>query len=70
MTLAEVTMRVGLPTDVISCALAGYVRSILSGNSPFDRFVDGDRRSLSREQQAGLQIASPDRITTACAHAP
>ena len=33
--------------DVISHALASYVRSILSGDAPFDRFVNGDRDALS-----------------------
>ena len=37
-----------------SRALASYVRSILSGDSPFDRFVNGDRDALSAEQQLGL----------------
>jgi hypothetical protein len=36
--------------------LASYVRSILSGNSAFDRFVNGDHSSLSPEEQRGLQV--------------
>lgn len=45
----------GLPAEEISRALASYLRSILSGDSPFDRFVNGDREALSPEQQVGLQ---------------
>jgi hypothetical protein len=58
MTLAEAGARVGLSPNEISCVLATYVRSILSGNSPVDRYVNGDRRALSSEQYAGLQINS------------
>ncbi len=56
MALAEAAARVSLPPDEISRALASFIRSILSGDSPFDRFVNGDRDALSPEQQAGLQL--------------
>ena len=35
-----------LPIE-LSQALASYVRSILSGDAPYDRFVNGDRSALS-----------------------
>lgn len=66
MTLAEASARVGLPSGDISRALASYVRSILSGNAPFDRFTYGDRRALSSEQQAGLQVFRGKGNCTAC----
>ena len=47
-------------------ALASYIRSILSGNSPFDRFVNGDPTALSTEQRAGLQIFRGKGNCTAC----
>ena len=56
MTLAEASTRVKVPAEDISRALASYVRSILSGNAPFDRFVNGDRQALSADQQAGLRV--------------
>ena len=56
LTLAEASARVRLPIEDISRALATYVRSILSGNSRFDRYINGERRALSREEQAGLQV--------------
>ena len=49
-------VRVGLSVDDLSRALASYVRSILSGNSPLDRFITGDRSALTPAEQAGLQI--------------
>ena len=46
MTLPDVSARIGLTTEQISQALASYVRSILSGDAPYDRFVNGDRAAL------------------------
>jgi cytochrome c peroxidase len=66
MTLPEVTARVGLTGEEIARALASYVRSILSGDARFDRFVNGNRRALSREQQAGLQVFRGKGHCTAC----
>lgn len=48
MTLAEATARVGVTEADLSRALASYVRSILSGNAPIDRFANGDRTALTR----------------------
>ena len=66
MTLPEVSARVGMPTTDVSRALASYVRSILSGDSAYDRFVSGDRGALSLEQQEGLQIFRGKANCTAC----
>jgi cytochrome c peroxidase len=56
LPLAEAAVRVGTPAEEISRALASFVRSILSGDSRFDRFIDGDRTALSADEQAGLQL--------------
>ncbi|HUQ91104.1 MAG TPA: cytochrome-c peroxidase, partial [Bryobacteraceae bacterium] len=56
LSLPEAAARTGLPKEEISRALASFVRSILSGDSPFDRFINGDRTALTAEQQAGLQL--------------
>ena len=37
-------------------ALASYVRTILAGNSPYDRYLAGDRTALTIQQQKGLQL--------------
>jgi cytochrome c peroxidase len=42
------------------------VRSILSGNSRFDRFVNGDRRALDAAEQRGLQLFRGKGNCTAC----
>ena len=66
LTLAEASARVGLDVETISHTLASYVRSILSGDSPYDRFVNGDRKALTAEQEAGLQIFRGKGNCTAC----
>ena len=37
-------------------ALASYVRTIRSGNSPYDRFRNGDKSALTDQQQRGMRI--------------
>ena len=41
----EAAARVGLDLETISYALASYVRSIFSGDAPYDRFINGNRPS-------------------------
>ena len=43
-------------TDGVVKALAAFVRTIFSGNSPFDRFEAGDRTALSVEAQRGFKL--------------
>ena len=66
LPIAEAAARVGLSPDEMSRALASYVRSILTGDSAFDRFVNGDRDALSAEQQRGLQVFRGKGNCTAC----
>jgi cytochrome c peroxidase len=66
LALDEATSRVGLSAVTISRALASYIRAILSGDSPYDRFINGNRSALSAEQQRGLQIFRSRGNCTAC----
>jgi cytochrome c peroxidase len=66
MTLPEISARVGMPIDEVSRSLASFVRSLLSGDSPFDRFINGDRTALTPEQQNGLQVFRGKANCTAC----
>ena len=66
LPVAEAAARVGLTERDLSRALSSYVRSILSGDSPFDRFVNGDRTALSPEAQRGLQVFRGKGNCTAC----
>jgi len=65
LTVAEAS-RAGLAPEEISRALASFVRSILSGNSRYDRFVNGDRAALSAEEQAGLELFRGKANCVAC----
>ncbi len=42
--------------DDVGKAIAAYVRTILSGNSPYDRFKAGDTQALSAAAQRGLTL--------------
>jgi cytochrome c peroxidase len=66
MTLPEAAERVSLSIEEVSRALASYVRSLLSGDSAFDRFVNGDRRALSSEEEAGLRLFRGKGNCVAC----
>jgi cytochrome c peroxidase len=65
-TVDAAAARVGLTRDALARSLASYVRSILAGNSPFDRFVAGDQRALSADEQAGLRLFRGKASCTAC----
>jgi cytochrome c peroxidase len=51
-------------------AIASFVRTLLSGDSPFDRFVQGDRQALSESAQRGLQIFRGKGNCIACHSGP
>jgi cytochrome c peroxidase len=46
----------GVTEENLARALASYVRTILSGSSPYDRYVLGDTSALSEEARRGLAI--------------
>ena len=58
--------RVGVSSGLLSRALATYVRSIMSGNAPYDRYVNGDGGALSDEAQVGLHVFRGKGNCTAC----
>jgi cytochrome c peroxidase len=66
LPVGEAARRVGLSPDDLSRALSSFVRSILSGDAPYDRFASGDRTALSADQQTGLQIFRGKGNCTAC----
>jgi cytochrome c peroxidase len=63
---AEAAARVGLGVRDVSQALASYVRSILSGNSRYDRYINGDRTALTAQEQEGLKIFRGKGNCVAC----
>lgn len=70
LTLPEAEARVGLPSAQIARALASYVRSILSGDSPYDHYIEGDRDALSPEAVQGLQLFRGKANCIACHFTP
>ena len=66
LPLAEATSRVGLGTHTISHVLASFVRSLLYGDSPYDRFQAGNREALTPEQRHGLEIFRGKGNCAAC----
>ena len=42
--------------DQVAKAIATFERTVLSGNSPYDRFKAGDKKALSESQERGMNI--------------
>jgi cytochrome c peroxidase len=65
LTLPEIQARTGLRPEEVARAIASYVRTILDGDSRYDRYVNGDQKALSAEQKLGLAVfRSKGRCTT------
>jgi cytochrome c peroxidase len=66
VSAAEAGARVGLDVPTMQNALATYVRTILSGNSAYDRYVLNGEASLSDQQKAGLRLFRGKAGCSAC----
>jgi cytochrome c peroxidase len=42
--------------DHIAKAIATFERTLVSGNSPYDRYIAGDKSALTKQQKAGLDF--------------
>jgi cytochrome c peroxidase len=62
----DASVRVGVPVPEMARALSSFVRSILSGNSPFDRFINGEAEALTADEQAGLRVFRGKGNCTSC----
>ncbi|HTL37036.1 MAG TPA: cytochrome c peroxidase, partial [Kofleriaceae bacterium] len=56
----------GVTIANVTRAIASFERTIISGNSRFDRFVAGDPRALDASEQRGLALFESDRL--GCTH--
>ena len=70
LTPEELEERFKMPAQKIANALASYVRTIRSGNSPFDRYLSGDRGALSEEATQGLNLFRGKANCAACHSGP
>lgn len=52
----QVAFGEGPNPSAVAMALASYVRTIVSGDSPYDRYVAGDADALTPEQRRGLEL--------------
>jgi len=52
----------GRTLNEIVFALASFCRSLISGNSAYDRFVAGDDRALDEQQIRGMQLFFGERL--------
>lgn len=52
----------------ISYAIAAYIRTILSGNSPYDRYLNGVSSALDESQKRGMELFFSDRLACAKCH--
>ena len=57
-------------TDGIAKAIAAFERTIISGPSPFDRYLLGDQRALTPSAQHGMHIFNGKGHCTACHSGP
>jgi cytochrome c peroxidase len=56
--------------DGIGKAIASFERTIVSGPSPYDRFLQGDKKALSTEAQRGMEIFNGKGTCIACHSGP
>ncbi len=54
----------------IAKALAAFQRTLVTPNSPFDRFLAGDKNALSPRARDGLQLFKTDAGCVRCHHGP
>jgi cytochrome c peroxidase len=66
ITKKELEHRTGMGATEIAAALATYLRTIRSGDSPFDRYVAGDTKSLSTFERQGLELFRGKAGCTSC----
>jgi cytochrome c peroxidase len=48
--------REGITINTIANAIAAFERSLISRNSPFDRFIGGDKKAISDLQKKGWEL--------------
>ena len=56
--------------DSIAKALAAFQRTLVTGLSPFDRFLLGEKDALSAEAKAGLELFRGEAGCIECHHGP
>jgi cytochrome c peroxidase len=65
-SLADAATRVGITAPEIARALSSFVRSLLSGNSRVDQFLDGNPSVLTEDERAGFAVFRGKGNCVAC----
>lgn len=52
--------------DMVAQAIAAYERTIVTTDSPFDRFARGDQSALTKQEQRGLEVFNGKGRCTLC----
>lgn len=52
----------GATINKIVFALSSFIRSLISGSSPYDRYLQGDKSALSAQQRRGLALFNGERF--------
>jgi cytochrome c peroxidase len=60
----------GITIDHVAQAIAAFERTVITTDSPFDRFVRGDEKSLTEQEKKGLEIFNGKGHCTACHWGP
>ncbi len=59
----------GVTKEGVAKAIAAFERTVLSGNSPYDRFKAGDASALTEAQKRGMEIFMDRGLCSTC-HVP
>ncbi len=55
-----------ITVDQVAQAIAAYERTVVTTDSPFDRYVRGDQNALTKQEKMGLEIFNGKGHCTAC----
>jgi cytochrome c peroxidase len=69
-TFAEVYPNSGLTAENVGRAIAAFERTIISNNSPFDRYMRGDKNAMDPAAIRGMQLFMGKANCTACHSGP
>ena len=64
--LFQVAFGADVSVEGLSRALASYLRTILSGDAPVDRYLNGEREALTQQARQGLNVFRGKGNCTAC----
>lgn len=54
----------GITSDTITNAIAEFEKTLITPNSPFDRYLRGDEKALTEQQKRGYQLFKDNRCAT------